>query len=164
ILKTLAQVKHGVAIVVQKEDFLRPDLGTENWGKQSLRVLYDDLKSVLDPRIDWPGLINNLSFFGGGIEPVRCVGNSRNMRQVSPLMHNKFVVFCKPQFFEQESRPSFEPRPYAVWTGSFNFTRNAIQSLENAVYIADPRIAEAYYKEWEQIEAVSEQLDWTTEW
>lgn len=54
--------------------------------------------------------------------------------------------------------------PRAVWTGSFNPTHNGGQSLENAVLITDPQIAEAYLREFEQIALLSEELDWTSDW
>jgi len=54
------------------------------------------------------------------------------------IMHNKFLVFL-----------SSELRPYAVWTGSFNFSANASRSLENAVYIEDAAIAGAYLQAWD---------------
>ena len=55
-------------------------------------------------------------------------------------------------------------KPYEVWTGSFNLTYNASASLENAIVVKHPEIVWAYYREWEQIEAISEPLDWKSEW
>lgn len=55
-------------------------------------------------------------------------------------------------------------KPYAVWTGSFNFSDNGTKSFENAVVIEDVAIAEAYLEEWGQIAALSEPLDWSSEW
>lgn len=56
------------------------------------------------------------------------------------LMHNKFLVFLDAS-----------GRPYAVWTGSFNFSGNASRSLENAVYIDDAAIAQAYHQAWSSV-------------
>lgn len=53
--------------------------------------------------------------------------------------------------------------PYAVWTGSFNFSKSATQSFENALYILDPSIIQAYLSEWNQIAALSESLDWDSD-
>jgi len=78
-------------------------------------------------------------------------------------MHNKFLVFRKASGVDAESgRPQLDP--YAVWTGSFNFTRNATASLENALVLTDPAIVRACYQEWEQILALSELLDWESDW
>ena len=81
-------------------------------------------------------------------------------------MHHKFAVFCE----RRESNDSaaeeaffddyIVPVPYAVWTGSFNFTYTGTRSFENAVYIEDPEISRAYFNEWEQVAALSEPLDW----
>ena len=54
--------------------------------------------------------------------------------------------------------------PYKVWTGSFNFTNNAERSFENAVVLEEPSIVQAYFKEFQQIAALSEPLDWESEW
>jgi hypothetical protein len=69
------------------------------------------------------------------IDAVRCVGNhNKDKKPAFPRMHNKFLVFAK------KGRG-----PYAVWTGSFNLTRNAGLSLENALYITQPKIINAYF-------------------
>jgi hypothetical protein len=51
-----------------------------------------------------------------------------------------------------------------VWTGSFNWSENGVNSLENAVVISDCRVIDAYLAEFEQIAALSEPLDWQSEW
>jgi hypothetical protein len=43
-------------------------------------------------------------------------------------------------------------------------SETAARSLENAVVIRDRTVAEAYYCEWVQIEALSELLDWEVDW
>jgi len=168
ILQSLANVSHGVALVVQKEDWLRPDLGADSTWKQKLDSLYKSLKGIDRAAIEWPGLIRNLSILASPMfEPVRCVGNyNQEKRPACPRMHNKFLVFCRPEFNEARNEcPNFDPKPYALWTGSFNLTRNATMSLENALYnITEPKIVKAYYREWEQIEAISEPLNWEVDW
>jgi hypothetical protein len=57
-----------------------------------------------------------------------------------------------------------EIEPYAVWTGSFKLTFNAVNSLENAVLLTDPDIAKAYYREWQEVAFISEPLDWEQDW
>jgi phosphatidylserine/phosphatidylglycerophosphate/cardiolipin synthase-like enzyme len=54
--------------------------------------------------------------------------------------------------------------PEAVWTGSFNFSVNAGRSLENAVFIEDTAIAQAYANEFSQVAALSEPLNWQDPW
>jgi phosphatidylserine/phosphatidylglycerophosphate/cardiolipin synthase-like enzyme len=54
--------------------------------------------------------------------------------------------------------------PERVWTGSFNLTDNSANSLENAVVLESRSLAQAYFHEWAQVVAISEQLDWTSDW
>lgn len=81
-----------------------------------------------------------------------------------PRMHNKFVIFC--EVIEGKEDYQWYPivKPYAVWTGSFNVTKNATASFENALYITEPTIVNAYYQEWAQITALSESLNWFSDW
>lgn len=152
--------KH-VSIVVQKEDFLRPDIGvTKSW-KRTLQTKYEALSCGIS-RYGFANMIANLSTSSDpGVESVRCVGNLNSERApASPRMHNKFLIFARVE----KNQGSLVPVPYAVWTGSFNLTVNATYSLENAIYITKPELVTAYYKEFGQIMAISEQLDWETEW
>ena len=86
ILKVLSEVTHGVAIVVQKEDFLRPDVGADSNWKRKIRSLYEALKAIDRAPIEWPGLIGYLSLTGGpDIDPVRCAGScNRDLRPAFP--------------------------------------------------------------------------------
>lgn len=153
VLDALAKVPQGVALVVQKEDFLRPD----SLSSGSIRKKYERL-SPGPNRYFYDGIVGGLSTHAcPNIEPVRCVGNhNRDKSPAFPRMHNKFLVFCH---IAQHTIV-----PFAVWTGSFNFTKNATQSFENAVFINNSDVAEAYFREFEQIMALSEPLDWKTDW
>ena len=150
-----------VSLVVQKEDFLRPDFGAASGWKRQLRAQYDALKCHLT-RYDFNNMIGSLSTSGDpSMEPVRCVGNyNREKAPAFPRMHNKFLVFCRTN--EQDGLAIVTP--YAVWTGSFNLTYNAENSLENAVYITEASVVKAYFQEFGQVMALSESLDWESEW
>ena len=76
-------------------------------------------------------------------------------------MHNKFLVFCK---WKRGINGCRVVVPESVWTGSFNFTYNAGNSFENAILINNKEIAMAYFKEYAQIAALSEPLEWESEW
>jgi hypothetical protein len=169
ILRALARVKGGVSIIVQKEEFLRPDLGVrdfEEWRRQ-LRSSYAALRSLQC----WPDTLNMVTQAlneGMRIEPIRCAGIVREGCAAYPRMHHKFLVFCKRRSLtcksvERESASDW-PEPYAVWTGSFNFTNNGGHSLENAVFIEDRSVAQGYYEEWQNVAWLSEPLDWTSRW
>ena len=177
ILDALAE-KDPVAIVVQKEDFLRPDLkGGRGWPAE-LRRRYDRITCSWD-RYDLPVSVGSLSSLGDpSIQSVRCVGNyNRDKHPAFPRMHHKFIVLCrKGQETDRwkwqdadgkirtESRTHPALKPYAVWTGSLNFTENGSRSLENAVLIEKQRIVDAYVDEWSRITALSEPLDWDADW
>ncbi len=160
------------SIIVQKEDFLRPDIYKRNAWKSSLREAYASI-SCSHERYAFVGtIISNLSVCGDPSLPgVRCVGNHNSEKKPAfPRMHNKFLVFAKylptEQPEEDESYFTYynDIHPYSVWTGSFNFTKNAGASLENAIVISNSHIADAYYQEYAFITGLSEPLDWETDW
>ena len=163
ILDVLSGLQN-VSIIVQKEDFLRPDIGAKSDFKATLRKKYDSLRCDLT-RYSFGNILSSMSVCGDpSIQPVRCVGNHNKDKKVAfPRMHNKFLVFANVSDGDEES--SLENiSPYGVWTGSFNLTKNAGYSLENALYITDPSIVDAYFQEYGQIAALSEELDWESEW
>jgi phosphatidylserine/phosphatidylglycerophosphate/cardiolipin synthase-like enzyme len=154
ILEALADTD-GVAIVVQKKDLLRPDLEEKQADKEQLMRLYSALPRALS-RIDH-AFINTVLYNASPdldltIDPVRMVG----VRQKSshPKAHNKFIVLCK------YSTDGYQP--YAVWTGSYNFTRTSQFSFENAVVLRSNEIATAYFSEFAQLEALSEPINWVS--
>ncbi len=161
VLDALTRCEH-VSIVVQKEDFLRPDLAGQR--ADELRARYARLRSPI-LRYSLPGGVASLNYAGDPtIEPVRCVGNhNREKRPAWPRMHNKFLIFCDQA---PSQRPHFETDiiPRRVWTGSYNISYNAAASWENAVLIESENVAGAYTREFAQILTFSEKLDWTTDW
>lgn len=76
-------------------------------------------------------------------------------------MHNEFLVFCD---IDQEGNGLEDVLPRKVWTGSYNISANATASWENAVMIDSSEVAGAYAREYGQIMAFSEVLDWTSPW
>jgi hypothetical protein len=143
-LRALAQ-KQAVTLLVQKEDFLRPDVG--GWSQAKTRRLYDALPA---------GSCRHWDDASGGryTDAVYSVGVRADRRVVPPRMHHKFLVFGNTD------GECFTPA--SVWTGSFNITENATRSLENAVLMRRRDIAEAYYKEFRALLLMSEPLDWIT--
>lgn len=170
ILGALAAVPRGVSIIVQKEEFLRPDLDVidrDRW-RSDLRTRYEALRALEC----WPDTLNIATYAlidELRIQPVRCAGMRREGSPTQPRMHHKFLVFCKqpPATFNSATSGSESarwPEPFAVWTGSFNFTINGCHSLENAVFIKDERVARDFYQEWQNVAWLSEPLDWTSRW
>jgi hypothetical protein len=76
------------------------------------------------------------------IDPIRLNGTKK--RGIKPLMHHKFLVILT------QCPETLQYKPNAVWTGSFNLTKNSTLSMENAV-IKNPAIAKMYYTEWEKV-------------
>lgn len=159
ILSALAGIPS--SIVVQKEDFLRPD-GPLN--KAHLRCAYDTI-----PALDRDRFGALLSIQGNGEEEkaVRCVGLRPSRQTTSAKMHHKFAVFgrldctCRAEAIH-ECYHEFIPQ--TVLTGSFNWTYNAGNSFENIVILSDPEIVRAYFNEFCQVLAFSEPLDWSDEY
>jgi phosphatidylserine/phosphatidylglycerophosphate/cardiolipin synthase-like enzyme len=157
ILKAMAE--RDVQIIVQKEDFLRPDLGSSDQFKNTLKDLYSKINTKIQRH--WHTCrAKDLSFCSDPtLEGIRCVGNyNRERKPAMPRMHNKFLVLGDN--LNKEGR--FEP--WGVITGSYNYTNNANNSFENIVVIRDKKIANAYYNEWGQILAFSEKLNWEFDW
>lgn len=162
ILTALASCKN-VQIVVQKEDFLRPDIGirnTNNW-KAELSKLYNAITCDM-ARYKFKSPMTDLSYCADPtIDAIRCVGNhNKDKNPAFPRAHHKFLIFCK---LTDENYV-----PTKLWTGSFNLTKNAMQSFENAVLFTDNSgkndLFEAFIKEHHQIFAISEKLNWTENW
>lgn len=167
ILKALSGCKN-VQIIVQKEDFLRPDLGVRNrdkW-KHELQSLYSSIGCGL-VRYEFKEPIRNLSVCcDPTVDAIRCVGNYNSDKSPAfPRMHHKFLVFCKIITNGNEIR---DYKAVAVWTGSFNLTHNATLSFENNIYMVDHSgenyILNGYLFEHHQIFALSEPLNWSSDW
>lgn len=162
ILKALAKCKN-VQIIVQKEDFLRPDLDTTNYDtwKETIQINYKNLKFELE-RHQCNEPICHLSVCGDPtVDPIRCLGNHNSSKiPAFPRAHHKFLVFCK-----------LENKKYItekLWTGSFNLTYNATMSFENVIVLTDKsgenEILNAFLNEHHQLFALSEPLDWKETW
>lgn len=52
------------------------------------------------------------------------------------ILHHKFIVLFRDE------------KPYAVLTGSYNFTEQGNRNLENIVYLENASIAQQYADEW----------------
>jgi hypothetical protein len=147
-----------VSLVVQKEDFLRPDQEQSTAWQRILRDRYDKLHNEF-ARYTFPAPLGLASYASDPtLEGVRCVGNHNSAKSAAmPRMHHKFLVRIAPS-----SAGSLNPS--AVWTGSFNFSKNAGYSFENAVELHDPDIANAYLDEFARVMTLSEPLDWEQPW
>ena len=148
ILLALAEKDQGVQIVVQQEDWLRPD--STDWTMKEQRRLYRQLRPIFSgfSELSWG--------WGGYIQPIRLSGAPKNDKRNNPRMHHKFLIFCHDE-------EGCELTPKSVWTGSFNATKNGSNSLENGLLIDSPEIAAIYKQEWRQVLMTSKRIgsrDW----
>lgn len=132
-----AMESRDVSIIIQKEDYLNRD--SVNYDSK-LMDKYNKLKGIKLINITKQSMYDN-EIIVSNVESTShdhaihvlgvCGGDKHTAR-----MHNKFVLFCK---YENNKRI-----PYAVWTGSYNFTNMANLSMENAVVLYDPKIVKRY--------------------
>ena len=160
ILDALANVK-SAQLIINKEDFLRPEVrGSSNF-KRILREKYNKITNHLD-RYQHHYKLTEMSYCTDpSIEGVRCVGVKGD--SYSPRMHNKFLVFGEQKYSTPQD-PYGVFYPHSVWTGSFNLTKMASNSFENVLYIEDEVVANMYYRQYCEIASLSEPLDWTSEY
>ena len=136
-----------VSLIVNKEPALRTT-GKASAGRQreTLARLVGGLR-----RRDFPAplseMFRNVNDF---IDPVRVTGHTGARAANSPLMHHKFAVRLT------------NGQPTAVWAGSFNWTKNASSSIENAVEIHDTEVAAIYLAEYARVAALSEPMNYTS--
>lgn len=172
ILRALAKVKN-VQIIVQKEDFLRPDCVEQS--KVHLKKLYGKLSNNVSRNFMKYG-VDDLSWgLDPNVESLRCLGNFNSVKNPSmPRCHHKFLVFCRTAISQTHANQPdcdieyIDYTPEAIWTGSFNFSHNAVNSLENVIYLSDKSgtnpIIEEYLKEHHFALGLSEPLNWETAW
>ena len=52
----------------------------------------------------------------------------------------------------------YESRPYKVICGSFNYTQNAANNIENLTVFRDPRIAQNYLEEFKRVWGIAKKF------
>lgn len=140
--------KKGVKIIVNKESFLSEKLenGRKNYWV-NLRKRYD-----LIPDID-QDLLNNIT----KILEIDKISNQKGSVLTCGIvsdtcrMHHKFLVF----FDENKT-------PYAVWTGSYNFSQNSNRCLENGIFTTDQFVVQQYLLEFCIVYSRSEHHNWVS--
>jgi hypothetical protein len=158
VLEALA-TREEVCILMQKEDWLRPD--SAGWSKQQLRALLDKVKGGSR----WTFCSRGYCVAGDdSLPPFMCCGVHQT-NKTPPRMHHKFFAFGDFEIHVGEGgweQRIFKPR--VAWTGSLNATENGARSIENAAIIRDEVIASAYHREWETLLGIAEPLNWSTTW
>lgn len=162
ILKALSKKKL-VSIIVQEEDFLRPDInfnGIKQKFKNKMFKLYEKINKK-----NYISLCNcGISYCSNGeLEcGIRRMGMiNENKVPAFPRMHNKFIICFNS---DGDRFDTCEKLNGEVLTGSYNYTENSNNSLENVVCIKSDKIVEKYYYQYAEIALLSVPLDWDSEW
>ena len=157
ILKELSNKDKQVLIIVQDEDFLRPDTyfdGNKEKFKKTILEYYNKIKK------DGTNTLGDLGISYGfspdcGIR--RCGFINKDKLPAFPRMHNKFIVLGND---DEHGYPKYTE----VITGSFNYTENSTNSLENIICVKDKKIVHSYYAQFGEIALISVELDWKGDW
>ena len=168
------------SIVVQKENVWRTtgDPKAQPGWRLLLRGDYDAIAgsgegNPLFQRQHCPSPLGDVGLLGDQtISGIRCFGlandGGADEKSPVPILHHKFMVFSElTDAGEPEPGDVTNPpgnviwRPRILWTGSYNPTRAAARSLENAVIIRNRGVAAQFLLAWAKIMAISEPLDWT---
>ena len=158
ILTELSKKDKDVLIIVQDEDFLRPDTyfdGNKEKFKKTILTYYNRIKGH-DKCILLNDLgISYMSHIDCGIR--RCGFINKDKLPAFPRMHNKFIVLGND---DEHGYPEYTE----VITGSFNYTENSTNSLENIICVKDKKIVHSYYAHFGEIALISVELDWEGDW
>lgn len=153
ILEALQSTK--CQFVVQVEDWLRPDSGDSP---------YDDIRQLIKTLSPISNYDTDQMLSMGtcmDISPVRLSGSPARKNRTHPRMHHKFAIFgnyVEPT--ETDVDNCVDPHTFhTVWTGSYNWTRNATRSLENGLFIRSADVVEAYRREWFEVLLTSERIE-----
>lgn len=169
ILKELGKKKK-VLIIVQNEDFLRPDIsydGNETNWKKKIMKLYNKISEINNGynniNLGSEIYVNLKAGLENGIRKCGYINTDKS--PAFPRMHNKFIV-CGT--YNEDSIEAGDvgigDNFMEVITGSFNFTENSNNSFENIVCIKKTEIVEAYVKQFGEIACMSMELDWSKDW
>lgn len=166
ILKELSNKDKEVLIIVQDEDFLRPDTyfdGNKEKFKKTILKYYNKIKRNNTTTLSGLGISY---MFSPDCGIRRCGFINKNKLPAFPRMHNKFIVFGNDELiFDDDGSFICNSRNYTeVITGSFNYTENSTNSLENIICVKDKKIVRSYYAQFGEIALISVELDWEGDW
>ncbi len=134
-------------IVMQKEDWLRPDYDGSHPAQYS-KNLYTGPSSLY--RQDFSGLDCMNSSCYKPIDKFRLFGVAVEGKYGRPLMHHKFMIGMESynekkvcEIGEYENR---RYRPISVWAGSFNMSKGSVRNCD-MTFIAGSEVAAFFYNE-----------------
>lgn len=177
ILKELSK-KKTVLIIIQEEDFLRPDSkfdGQKEKWKNKIFKLYDKIENLNNIYLGYYDVNICSGDVPSGIRRVGLI--NKDKLPAFPRMHNKFLIcydnnndhinikkdnYVSSPFFTYDIEENNSVG--VVLTGSYNYTENSNNSFENVVCIKDNIIVHQYFKQFVEISVLSVSLDWEKDW
>lgn len=136
--------------IVQVEDWLRPDCDASTLSEA--KALIQSLRPISNW---WTGWMCSLC--DDSISPLRLSGSPAVKTRNNPRMHHKFALFG--QLNASNESDIDEVSFHTVWTGSYNWTRNATNSLENGLFIKSEDVVQAYRREWFEVLLTSRRVE-----
>lgn len=137
VLTALKQKKS--LIVVQQEDWKSPARSKAFQSYSELTPIPFEYLNLLDPKL-------NRTKATYASPAVRAIGSPEGSANSHPRMHHKFLILEKSNGIR------------GVWSGSFNMTHNATNSLENAMFVTDEHVVKAYQEEFMNLFRISGEL------
>jgi len=141
-------------VIMQKEDWLRPD-GTTSHPGVNLNTRECYRRRAGFDRSELQDLAGLSYLSDPMLERYRVFGIN-GARTQNPVMHHKFLVGCDATERNEAGQLVFKPK--SVWAGSFNMTGRSVRNLDSAI-IMGSEPASVYYKEWRDAVMFSEPLD-----
>lgn len=137
VLTALKQKKS--LIIVQQEDWKSPARSKAFQSYSELTPIPFEYLNLLDPKL------NRIKATYAS-PAVRAIGSPEGSANSHPRMHHKFLILEKSNGIR------------GVWSGSFNMTHNATNSLENAMFVTDEHVVKAYQEEFMNLFRISGEL------
>lgn len=142
VLRALVDKK--VSIIVQKDPMFYPRSPKAKAISTNIKRLYQAITTRLTVNQSTPYFEDIFADGSQLVDPFRLYGTIPKKSANAPRMHHKFLIF--------DDR--------IVWTGSFNITNNATESLENVLVIKNEAVAKSYLKEYTSLLSGSMPLSW----
>lgn len=138
-----------VQFVVNKDSFIRSS-------RNPVRRQYDQFSKLSKQELK---LVQGRDRLPPRVQKAfRCCGAilRGKAKMHEPRMHHKFAVFG---VLEEKNT---KMKPETAYMGSFNWTRNAMRSLESAMIIKDERNVKSLLYEFQQVARGSESIQYTS--
>lgn len=145
IVDALSSNAKAVSFIVNNEDYKKWGFGSVNRKKfENLPAFNRPFSQVWGKKIEC-----ELSILKQTYPPVRAFGVASEEKTLinASTMHSKFMVICDEN-----------DMPWALWSGTNNFTEKSKRNLENAFFFISPRLAMFYFLHFSRTFVLSSEL------